>query len=188
MNEGGHQGAQSAPETKEDRPAAGAKASDAQQGHHTNPWLFGLLIGSFAGLIWGAVRWLLYTFQFTKLPGFLAEPFFLHAFLVKWQGHLVGIVCFMVFSIAAAYLYVLLFRRLRGPLPGLGYGALWWAILFWAVGPATGTMPPPFKLGWTTLLSELCVFLLWGLFIGYSINFEFTDEASREPEKSGSMT
>lgn len=43
----------------------------------TNPLRFGLELGCFAGFIWGAIHWLFYTLNFTKvIPGFLGEPFF----------------------------------------------------------------------------------------------------------------
>jgi hypothetical protein len=160
------------------------KKSDYED-HHTNPWLFSTKIGFFAGLIWGIVRWMFYEMKFTSvLPGFAADPFFKAAFLKTGWGEVLGIGFFVIFSIIAALLYKVILGRLRGPWPGVVYGLIWWAILFVAVGPLMGLMQPVTKAGWNTLFTELCVFLLWGVFIGYSIAFEFTDEASREPIKA----
>ena len=36
---------------------------------------------------------------------------------------------------------------------------------------------------WDTNISEVCIFILWGLFIGYTTAQEFTDEKLREPKK-----
>lgn len=155
---------------------------DKQQ-HHTNRWMYAIKIGFFAGLIWGTVRWLFYVMKFTiESPGFVA-PFFQPAFLRSWWGLLVGIGSFVLISILAAVLYQIVLGRLRGPWPGVGYGLLWWAVIFIGVGPLFGMTKVITKAGWNTLYTELCVFLLWGVFIGYSIAFEFTDEASREPIK-----
>lgn len=105
--------------------------SHQQQSGHTNIWLFALELGFFAGLIWGGLHWLVYWFSFTKVsPGFIAEPFFRHAFLTTAFGHFVGYMMFIVFSVIASMLYVLLLRKLKGPWPGLVYGVLWWAIIF----------------------------------------------------------
>ncbi|EFM09897.1 conserved hypothetical protein [Paenibacillus curdlanolyticus YK9] len=149
---------------------------------HTNPLTFCLSLGFFAGLIWGVVRGVSYWLQFTKvMPGMLAEPFFKHSFLDTGWGYAVGIAVFIVFSMIAALLYYALFGRLAGPYMGIIYGLLWWVAIFAALGPAMKITPALTVIGWDTLLTELCVFTLWGVFIGYSIAFEFTDEASREP-------
>ncbi|MCA0754532.1 hypothetical protein KP806_05675 [Paenibacillus sp. N4] len=150
--------------------------------HHTNPWLFSLKIGFFAGLIWGTVRWLFYEMKFTtELPGFAADPFFHRSFLKSFWGILIGIGSFAIISIVAALLYKVVLGRLRGPIPGMIYGAAWWALIFLAIGPWMGITEWVTRAGWNTLFTELCVFILWGVFIGYSIAFEYTDEASREP-------
>lgn len=150
--------------------------------HHTNRWLYAVKIGAYAGLIWGCVRWLFHNMKFTiELPGFLLEPFFKHEFLITYWGIAVGIAAFILFSIGAALLYMVLLGRFKGPWPGLLYGLVWWALMFLAAGPMIGMTGKVNAVGWNTFFSELCIFLLWGIFIGYSIAFEFTDEASREP-------
>ncbi|MCM3747283.1 YqhR family membrane protein [Paenibacillus pasadenensis] len=150
----------------------------------TNPWKFCLMIGFWAGLIWGLVHWLMYTFRFTPvLPGFLAEPFYQHSFLQTNWGHISGVLFFILFSIAAAFLYKILLGRSQGPWAGFIYGLLWWTLLFVAFGPLLGMTQPVNRMGWDGVLSELCLFAVWGVFIGYSIAFEFTDEASREPRR-----
>jgi uncharacterized membrane protein YagU involved in acid resistance len=152
--------------------------------HHTNPWVYSIKIGFFAGLIWSVARWLFYEMKFTKvIPAFAADPFFKVSFLKTAWGEVVGIGFFIIFSIIAALLYKFALGRLRGPWPGVLYGAVWWVILFVVVGPTLGILEVINKVGWNTIFSELCIFLLWGVFIGYSIAFEFTDEASREPIK-----
>jgi len=153
--------------------------------HPTNPWLFSVKIGFFAGLIWGLVRLLCYSLKFTTvLPGFIAEPFFRSMFLRTGWGMVIGLTFYIVFSILAAMLYQFTLSRLRGPWPGVFYGFLWWAIMHLAIGPWLGMMKGLTQAGWNTLYTELSISLLWGVFIGYSIAFEFTDEASREPIKA----
>jgi Conserved membrane protein YqhR. len=150
--------------------------------HQTNPWLFSSMIGFFAGLIWGVIRWLFYELKFTaELPGFLADPFFKTSYLKTGWGIVVGIASYILFSVLAALLYRVLLGKLKGPWPGVLYGLVWWMMIFLLLGPLTGISHKITVAGWNTLFSELCIFLLWGIFIGYSIAFEFTDEASREP-------
>ncbi|SDR89724.1 Conserved membrane protein YqhR [Paenibacillaceae bacterium GAS479] len=167
--------------------ASGGRSRDRGPYHRkvTNPWKFCLMIGFWGGLIWGGIHWLMYTFRFTPvLPGFMAEPFYRRSFLVTGWGHVAGLVYFILFSILAALLYKLLLGRFQGPWPGLIYGLLWWTMIFLAFGPLLGMMNPVNQLGWGGVLSELSLFAVWGIFIGYSIAFEFNDEASREPQKA----
>ncbi|MFC4777441.1 YqhR family membrane protein [Paenibacillus sp. GCM10023252] len=150
--------------------------------HPTKTGLYLLQLGFFAGLIWGFVRWVFFEMKFTLvLPGMLLDPFMKQSFLRTGWGHGAGIAAFIVLSIVAAFLYKVVLGKLRGPWPGAVYGLLWWALLFLGIGPLLGFIKPITEAGWNTLYTEACVFTLWGLFIGYSVAFEFTDEASREP-------
>jgi uncharacterized membrane protein YagU involved in acid resistance len=148
--------------------------------------LFCVMTGFYAGVIWGGFRWLLYTVKFTGvLPGFMADPFFRKTFMVTGWGHSIGLLLFIVFSMLASLLYKLILGHVKGPWAGLVYGFLWWGVLFLGAGPLLGMTRPVQELGWNTLIAECCVFTVWGLFIGYTIAFEFTDEASREPDPAG---
>lgn len=150
----------------------------------TNIWLFSLQIGFFAGLIWGAVRGLFYYMKFTGIvPGFLLEPFFKHAYLKSPPGYYVGWLSFILFSIVASLIYVVAFRKLKGPWPGLVYGVAWWLVLFFVLGPFTKMTRPATEHSFDTMFSEFCVFLLWGLFMGYTAAEEYTNERVREPNK-----
>ncbi|WP_274651769.1 YqhR family membrane protein [Paenibacillus humicola] len=150
----------------------------------TNPAGYSLMIGFFAGLLWGGLRWLLYIVHFTHvIPAFLLDPFFRLSFLKTGWGQLAGLGGFILFSIAAALIYYYTLGRIAGPWPGLVYGFFWWCVWFAAVGPLLRMMEPLHKIGYDSMTTELCVFLMWGLFIGYSIAYEFNDETSREPVK-----
>lgn len=149
----------------------------------TNLYYFSLETGFFAGFIWGGLRWFSYVFHFsTVLPGFLLEPFYKHPFLVSTAGQLAGWLSFIAFSIVATLIYVLLFRKAKGPWPGIAYGVVWWALLFIALNPFFHFTFSAKMLSSNTNITEFCVFLLWGLFIGYTTAEEYTDEKKREPE------
>ncbi|MNW60037.1 hypothetical protein D3C74_379950 [compost metagenome] len=154
-----------------------------RKSYHTNIWLFALETGFFAGLIWGAVKGLFFYMRFTTvLPGYLVEPFFKSSFLQSQAGYYVGWFFFTVFSIIATIIYTLLFRKLKGPMPGMVYGVAWWLIIFVAAQPMLHMTKPIRELSTNTIISELCLYLLWGLFIGYTAAEEFTNERMREPE------
>lgn len=152
---------------------------------HTNRFFFALELGFYAGFIWGGIRWIFYAFHFTSiLPGFLLEPFFKHSFLESTAGQVAGWLSFIALSIIASLLYVYVFRRAKGPWPGIAYGVVWWVVLMIVIAPLLNMSPPMKQLSWDTHISEACLFLLWGLFIGYTTAEEYTDEKTREPEEA----
>jgi len=156
-----------------------------QHREHTNIWLYTLEIGCFAGLIWGGVKGVFFYMRFTSvLPGYLLEPFFKNSFLHSQAGYYLGWLAFIGLSILATLIYVLAFRKLKGPGPGILYGIVWWGILFGVLGPLLDLIPPLRELSRTTIISEFCLYLLWGLFIGYTTAEEYTDERAREPQKA----
>ncbi|NMO96866.1 YqhR family membrane protein [Paenibacillus lemnae] len=151
---------------------------------YTNRFTFALELGFYAGFIWGGIRWVFYLLHFTTvLPGFLLEPFFKHAFLMTTAGQLAGWLSFIALSVIASLIYVLLFRKVKGPWPGIAYGIVWWALLFIALNPMFHWSLPVKKMSWDTNISEFCLFLLWGLFIGYTTAEEYTDEKLRDKKE-----
>lgn len=148
----------------------------------TQPVMFSLKIGFFAGVIWGLVRWLATGLNLTEVTqAFLLDPFVPRKVLGGFYWQTLGWFMFIAMSMLAAWIYVLLLGRLQGPWPGLLFGAAWWGAFYALAGPATGAVPPLNTIGWNSMATDFCLFLIWGLFIGYSIAFELHDEAEREP-------
>jgi uncharacterized membrane protein YagU involved in acid resistance len=144
---------------------------------------FALYIGFYAGVIWGLVRWMLYLLQFTKVsPSFLIIPLYSKKFIITWIGQVVGLCAFIVVSFIASLVYSIFLRKMRGPWPGIFYGVAWWVVISVSIGPLFGMEPAIWKQDLNSLLCDVCIFTLWGAFIGYSITLEFTDERNYEPQ------
>ena len=170
--------------THQDPHQAGTQDPYQAGTQRTNPWTFSAYVGFFAGLIWGLTKMAFYWFEFTKLrPAFFVSYWYEDKYLNAWQGYIVGLFWIVIASIAAALLYAAILRKVRGPWPGLGYGLVWWALLFPWLGPWTGITDNILVLDRNTFWTELSLFALWGTFIGYSISFEFTDEQSRDSDR-----
>lgn len=162
------------------------QARSRRKDARTNPWLHALQVGFFAGIIWGGIHWICEVMKFTSVhSGYWIEPFFMRNDLAAPLGHVLGIGSFVLFSILAAFLYRAALIRFRGPWAGMVYGTVWWAVIFAALGPAFGLMEPLHRIGWTTIWTEWSIHMLWGLFIGYTIAFEFHDLAHDEAVKAG---
>ncbi|XID94134.1 YqhR family membrane protein [Paenibacillaceae bacterium WGS1546] len=148
----------------------------------TRPVAFSLKIGFFAGLIWGLVRWLAAGLNFTDVnAAFLLDPFVPNRILGGALWQFAGWAAFIGMSMIAALVYLGLFRKISGPWPGLAFGAAWWGLVYAWAGPLVGAVPPLRRIGWHSIATDFCLFLLWGLFIGYSIAFELHNESEREP-------
>jgi len=152
----------------------------------TNSWAHAASTGFWAGVIWGLIHWLCELLKFTSVhAGYWIEPFFRRDYLVSPIGHLPGIGSFILFSVAAALLYRAVLIRFRGPWAGIAYGTAWWAVIFAAIGPLAGMTEPLVRIGWNTIWTEWSIHMLWGLFIGYSIAFEFHDAAHGDAARDG---
>lgn len=150
----------------------------------THPILFSMKIGFFAGLIWGLIRWLTTGLNFTKVSqAFLLDPFVPRRWLVGFYWQAGGLAMFILMSVLAALVYLFVLGRLKGHWPGVLFGAGWWGIVYAWLGPIIGAVPPLKQIGWSSIVTDFCLFLLWGVFIGYSISFELHNEAEREPNK-----
>lgn len=167
--------------TKSDRRNSRDSENDPKP---TQPILFSLKIGFYAGLIWGLARWLLTGLNFTNVSqAFLLDPFVSRKILNGFYWQAAGLVMFIIMSILAAVLYVAILGRLQGPWPGLFFGVVWWGLVYAWAGPLIGAVPPLNRIGWSSIVTDFCLFLMWGLFIGFSIAFELHNEAGREPAK-----
>jgi hypothetical protein len=144
-------------------------------------WAYASLIGCVAGVLFGGMHMLFHYMHFSEVrPDIFAQPFFLHRVLKAKWGWLIGLSCTVFFSWLAANLYQLSFAKLKGPWLGLAYGAMWWVVLFATFGPWFHWLRSFSKWKSDTLVVEACLFLLWGIFVGYSISFKATDVQQRQ--------
>ena len=155
-------------------------AQQDKKQYRTNPWTFSATVGLFAGLIWGSLNMLFQYLDFTNVePAFFMKTWYVEDYFHSRGGQIVGLFWFVVLSIAASLLYAAVLRKVRGPWMGIAYGLLWWALLYALVGPLIGSSESIFTLDKNSFWTSLSLYILWGVFIGYSISFEFTDEQKR---------
>ena len=147
-----------------------------------NRYLYSLFLGFFAGLIWGVIKIIAYYLGFTKvIPAFIADAFFPHHMLESWTGHSYGLISFILFSMIASLIYAALLYKVHGYWLGFLYGAAWWVLIYVLVGPFIGMVPNILDIDWNSRITDFCIFLLWGVFIGYTIAYEYNEERTKEP-------
>lgn len=140
-------------------------------------YLYALTVGFFGGLIWGTVFFLVYYLQFTNIgTSIYAKSILNPEYLMKWQGHLIGVLFFILFSIIVSFIYAFFFTRFKGPIPGIIYGIVLWGLVFILMNRFFHLTKPVSQLGFNDNTVMITLYILTGLFIGYSLSAEFNSE------------
>lgn len=148
----------------------------------TEPVSYAIYIGLFAGVLVSVIRFVAHGIKFTTFDnGFLVYDWFINLNNDRVIAQLLGTISLIIISILASLLYIGLFRTKQGAAWGIGYGIFIWLLLFVLLPELIKWPTSGIVMEFETQVFECCLSLVWGLFIGYSIAFEFTDEASHEP-------
>jgi hypothetical protein len=134
-------------------------------------------IGIFGGLFWGAFWYFLHIFSFSTIgPNHFLMPFAFGDWKYGMWGNIIGILIMGILSIAAACLYGAVFKKFQGVWPGIVYGLAWWTVLFFVMGWLSPVLKNVWELSRETLVTTICIFILYGVFIAYSVSFEASEE------------
>jgi len=137
----------------------------------------GLSIGLASGVIWGTISLVAYYLQFTDIgPSIYAKPLLNPDYVLRWQGHLIGVLLYIVFSIIISLIYAFLLSRFNSPWVGIFYGVALWGFVFILLNPLLDLTKKITELGANTISVMLCLYILAGLFIGYSLSIEFNND------------
>ncbi|ASN05272.1 YqhR family membrane protein [Virgibacillus necropolis] len=140
-----------------------------------------LLTGFIGGLGWSTLGLIMYYFNFSKVSptSFILRSWLNAKWTHEWLGDLISIVIIGVISIVVALVYYGLLRKISTMWIGTLFGIILWGIVFYLLQPIFPNIPPLNELGKDTIVSTLCLFILYGTFIGYSISYDYRDTAIR---------
>ncbi|GGE73792.1 YqhR family membrane protein [Priestia taiwanensis] len=143
------------------------------------------IIGFVGGLIWSVIAYISFIFHFTEVgPNFFLTSFQVGGWANAVTGQLVSIFVLSVVSIAVAFLYQAFFKQFQGVLPGIIYGLAMWAILFLLSPLFMSVIRPVKELQIATITTSVCIFILYGVFIAYSVSFEAMERKRNESNYS----
>lgn len=133
--------------------------------------------GFFGGILWSLVGVFFAFFNFTVVsPGSFVISSWLHGeWTDGWLAEMIAVLVLGVLSILIALLYLLVFKKLQGILPGLLFGLGLWGIVFGLILPLCPNMKPLLELDSDTIVTTLCLYLLYGVFIGFTISYDHLD-------------
>ncbi|MDG5788706.1 YqhR family membrane protein [Evansella sp. AB-P1] len=141
------------------------------------------LIGLFGGLFWSVIGYVAFYLNFARVgPALALMPWALGDWKNGWLGQLVGILFIAVVSIPVAFLYRMIFAKINKPWPGLLFGLSLWVVIFWVFNPMFPGLKSLQQLDLNTIITTICLYLVYGLFIGYSISYEYHERTAHESE------
>jgi len=143
---------------------------------HEKPMSFIALViwtGMVGGILWSAIGHLAYYLNFTEIPIYiLLEPWALGGWKRGWLGTVISIIVLGFLSTGAAFAYYLALRKFKKIYIGIGFGLALFAFVFIVLNPIFPSMDPFLKLSRDTLITSACLYVLYGVFVGYTISYE----------------
>lgn len=142
----------------------------------------------FTGFVAGAGGALLcfaaHYFNLTEIK----PSFILVIFKGNWKGGWLGVVisCLIYgfISILVALGYYTLLKKKKSIIWGGIYGAILFFLIFFVLYPVIPTIQFIMKYNVITILTEASFFILYGIFIGYSISYEYNEQQYWENAES----
>ena len=152
------------------------KNPNLEQNKHDEPMSMPakvVLIGLFGGLFWSLLSYLAYLFKFTEIsPNLILQPWAAGDWKDRVLGQFIGIFIIGLISIGVAFLYYGVLRKFRNMWVGLLFGLVLWAIVFYVLNPIFPGLKTVNQLERNTIITTICFYILYGVFVGYSISFE----------------
>jgi Conserved membrane protein YqhR len=141
-----------------------------------------MITGFVGGVFWSLLGYLAYFFHFTEIsPNMILTPWGVGDWKYGKLGNYIAIFLIGLLSILVALIYYAVLKQIKGMWGGILYGVVLWLIVFYGVNPLLPNLESVSHLERNTIITTLCLYILYGVFIGYSISFE-TQEMNRQTQ------
>ncbi|WP_219914628.1 YqhR family membrane protein [Thalassobacillus sp. CUG 92003] len=133
--------------------------------------------GFVSGVLWSGIGAFTYFFHFSEVSpaSFFIRSFWQNEWTSTWIAEVLGVLAVALISMVTALVYYLALKKLHGMWPGIVYGILIWLLIFLAFNPIFNAVPAWGELSSDTMVTTFCLHVLYGVFIGYSISYEYHD-------------
>ncbi|KZZ86266.1 MULTISPECIES: YqhR family membrane protein [Bacillaceae] len=144
--------------------------------------------GFAGGLIWSVMAFIASYFKLSEIsPNMILQPVSAGAWKDGTAGNIVSICLISVISIGVAFVYYAILRRIHTIWAGIGFGIALWGFVFVLLTPLFPVLKPITDLDSNTVVTTLCIYILYGTFVGYSISYDYSEvmkETKSKPSKS----
>ncbi|WP_071461251.1 YqhR family membrane protein [Bacillus massilinigeriensis] len=155
-----------------------------EQEQHEKPMSMVAMVavtGLFGGLLWSSLAQFAHYLNFTDVRvNVLLEPWAFGAWKKGWIGTVFSIIALGIISIGVAFVYYWTMRKVKSMWGGAIFGLLLFLLVFYVLNPVFPGIKPISDLSRNTLVTSVCFYLLYGVFVGYSISFEENELQYRE--------
>ncbi|WP_174613780.1 YqhR family membrane protein [Virgibacillus ihumii] len=143
-----------------------------------------LVTGFAGGLIWSTLGLIMYFFSFSEVAprSFVLRSWNTAEWTSGWLGNILSIIIVGILSLISAFIYYGLFRKINTLWMGAVFGVVLWVIIFFILQPVYPNVPDLVNLNSYTIVSTICLFILYGTFIGYSISYDYADTVKKDDE------
>ncbi|MBS4209628.1 YqhR family membrane protein [Bacillus sp. FJAT-50079] len=135
-----------------------------------------ILTGFIAGVFGTGFHYLAHYFHLTSIHPTVVFAALSGKWKVTWIGFVVALLIYGILSIVAAALYYVLLRKRNSIVWGMMYGVVTFILVFFVFYPILLGGEPIWKKDFITFCTEICFYLLYGTFIGYSISYEYEEQ------------
>lgn len=140
-----------------------------------------VITGFVGGVLWSSIGLLCYFLNFSEVqPNMILEPWALGDWKKGWIGTVFSIILIGVLSIGAALIYYATLRKVKGIWAGILLGIVLFLLVFYVLNPIFPGIKSFWKLSNDTLITTACLYILYGVFVGYSISFEENERVARK--------
>jgi|GEM_PF-793167 len=140
-----------------------------------------IIIGFFGGAFWSYIGYCAYFFNFTDLsPNMILSPWAVGDWKDSRLGNYISIFLIGLISILVALVYYAFFRKMQTIWAGILFGGALWALLFFVLNPIFPDLQTVAELNRNTLITTICLYILYGVFIGSSVSYEAAESERKQ--------
>jgi len=145
----------------------------SQNSKETSYMLKTVSIGFVGGVFWSFLNYIAYLFHFTEIsPNVILQPWALGEWKEKAMGNFVSMIILGIISIVVAILYQVTLKNYMRVWIGMLFGLVLWVLVFYVLNPLFPDIKTVSELDKNTIITSICFYILYGVFVGYSISFE----------------
>jgi uncharacterized membrane protein YagU involved in acid resistance len=148
-----------------------------------------VLTGLIGGIALSSLGYLAYIFNFTTIPPrVILEPWALGNWKKEWLGTVISILLIGVLSIVAAIVYYATLRKINNMWMGIIFGLILFLLVFFVLNPLFPGIDPLEETDLNTLVTSICLYIIYGLFVGYTICYEENENRNRLQNENKATT
>lgn len=151
-----------------------------------------LLTGFVGGILASLLGLFMYYFNFIEVSpkSYVIRSWTTATWTNTWLGNVVTVLLIGLLSIGVALIYYGIFKKIYSLWMGVVYGLLLWVIVFFVLQPIFTNVPRVAEMEINSIVSSICLYIIYGTFIGYSISFDYQERilnTSNKETKSESI-